>query len=129
MLIVKPCLNIIKNRQLREKTNILECSCNPCFTYINSRFSCNIHIIKKNFTTVRFVNSCKKVKNSSFSGTVRPDKAIKLLFFVLILNSFTARRPPNEIPRFFTLNKSSIILKPPFSSSQRKDIFHAIQLP
>ena len=46
-------------------------------TYINSRFSCNIHIIKKNFTTVRFVNSCKKVKNSSFSGTVRSDKAIK----------------------------------------------------
>ena len=81
MMIMKPYFNIIQHRKLFEKTDVLEGPGNSGLVDLNSAFSGNVLAIQTDDSLRWFVHTCKEVKYSSLSCTVRSDQTIELTFF------------------------------------------------
>lgn len=81
MLIVKPHFYIIQNTQIFKETDILECSCDACFTDIDGLFPCDIFPVQDHLSCIRSVNSCQQVKDSCLTRSVGTDQPVKFFFF------------------------------------------------
>ena len=90
-MIVKSYLNIIKNRHLTEKSDVLEGSCNACLAYIYGLFARYNGAVESSLTLGRLIYARKKVEYGRFTCAVRSYKTIELAFFyfyVKIINGF-----------------------------------------
>ena len=80
-LIVQTCLYIIKYRQIREQTDILEGSRNTFFVDLNGALSGDILTVQENLAIGRLIDTCQHIEYSSLTSSVWPDQTIKLSLF------------------------------------------------
>ena len=81
MVIVETYLNVVDNRKLLEKTDILEGSCDTRTVCLNGAHICDVCAVKDNGAGVCLVNACQHIEHGSLSCAVGADKTVKLTFF------------------------------------------------
>ena len=77
----KSDLNIVDNRHLLKKSDVLECSCYSRMINFYCVFSCYVFTVKLYLAFIWLIHACKKVEHRSFTGTVWSDKSVELTLF------------------------------------------------
>ena len=79
-MIVKASLNIVENREIREKTNILEGSRDTGLIDFDDGFSGQFLAVKANRAVVRTIDPGQQIEDGCLPRAVRPYQSRKFIF-------------------------------------------------
>ena len=114
MMVVQAHLNVIQNRHVLKKTDILESTGNPRLIDLNGAFSRDILAIQLNDPLVGLVYAGEKIEYGCFSRSVGADQAIELAFFNIYMKA--VHRPKTaELNGQMIYFQHRHIKPPPFS--------------